>query len=323
MVKGSVSGIAFCASDVEFTVLPTDRCLLRTGAGRVTIPVGEPDGRALRRVVTSLLPKLSRPAPLDAQLSTVELALLRPHIDRLRSLRVLLFPGPEAAAAISTDRDIRLYTLMARISHDPDRSYTSFRTRRVELFGPAGLVRAWGGLLDTQGLRLGQVRPWCRQAVPVPSSDTALAVLVSAGDAGRLRDANEEYAARGQQWLPVLFDPNTVRIGPCVAPGRSACVACVPVQEPADTGHTVAAGGTDGTTSSWLTLTPALSTWVGGLVAHLATRVLVPVGAEHHWGRVTIVDAVNMDQWSIRLWRDPCCRVCARRAPAVRPGARN
>lgn len=324
---GAVPAVAFCATDVELTVLSPDHFLLRTGTNRVDLPIGDADGRALRRLITSVLPKLRVPAALDAELHPAELALLRPHLDRLRSLGVLLFPGPQAAATIRTERDARLYTLLARLGHDPDRSYVEVRTRRVDLFGPASVVRTWGGLLATQGLLLGQVRSWCGSAVPVPSADAALAVLVSAGDPGRLRDANEEYAGRGQRWLPVLFEPGTVRIGPCVAPGRSACLACVPAGDPVagPAGETAGPGPAgrrvDGTTSGWLTFTPALVTWVGGLVAHLTTRVLVPVGAEHHWGRLTTVDALNMDQWSIRLWRDPYCPVCAGRARPARPAA--
>ncbi|AYA15578.1 hypothetical protein DCW30_23345 [Streptomyces alfalfae] len=56
----------------------------------------------------------------------------------------------------------------------------------------------------------------------------------------------------------------------------------------------------------------------GGLIAHLALRSLLPMGAEHAWGRVTTLDVSTGEPSSVTTRRDPFCPDCVTRAPAAR-----
>ncbi|THC51445.1 hypothetical protein E7X58_15065 [Streptomyces sp. A1499] len=55
-----------------------------------------------------------------------------------------------------------------------------------------------------------------------------------------------------------------------------------------------------------------------GLIAHPALRSLLPMGAEHAWGRVTTLDVSTGEQSSVTTWRGPFCPDCVTRALAAR-----
>lgn len=323
-----VSVVGFSAPDVHFAALSDERYLLRTGARRYVIRAGADSAGRLRRVVRSVLPKLRDAAPLDAQLSEAEFALLRPYLDRFRAMGVLFFPDADVARQIRGDRDVGLYTFIARRTSAPDPVFCAVKSAYVDVVGPADVVTAWKDVLAGQGL---QVRTESQHAADSPDrigADSGLVVLVSVGDTERLEAANLCLTRRGTRWVPVLFEPTTIRVGPWVASGQSACLACLPAPQPWAQGNEAAAtghdterqrSGDDVVATSWLTRQPGAVAWAGGLVAHLALRAFVPMGPDHPWGLVTTIDTVHLGQKEVRLWRDPCCPVCVDRPAAVQP----
>jgi bacteriocin biosynthesis cyclodehydratase domain-containing protein len=325
---GVVTAVGFSAPDVDFTALSDERYLLRTGTRRYVVRVGSEAAVRLRRVVRSVLPKLGSAAPLHTQLTESEFALLRPYLDRFRAMGVLFFPDAEVARQIRDDRDVGLYTFIARRTSTPDAVFSAVKNTVVDLVGPADLVSRWSAVLDAQGLR---VRTEWRHAADAPeriAADTGLAVLVSVGDGDRLRAANACLTRRGTRWVPVLFEPATVRVGPFVAAGHSACLACLPAPQAAAEAGDGTPGGyeagappvADGPVArSWLSLQPGAVAWAGGVVAHLALRAFVPMGPDHPWGLVTTIDTLHLGQREVRLWRDPCCPVCADRSAPLQP----
>lgn len=278
------------ATDIELSELAGRRFTICTGERRV-VAASDPEKYAeLRHVVTDIVPKLSRSAPLAEQLTAAEVDRLRPYLKQLDAIGVLLFPTVD----ITTAADRRLYSFICRRATDPDQVYAAVRAKRVELSGTAELTGAAGQALAAQGIRVGP-----------GDAPPALTVVASVGEEPLLA-ANREACRDGRALLPILVGPHQVRLGPWTVPGETACLTCF-------------GPGADGAPATcsrgWLTLQPGCAGWVGGLVAHLVLRAFVPSGGHHPWGTVTTVDAVRGEQAVVRAWRDPYCPDCASRAP--------
>jgi bacteriocin biosynthesis cyclodehydratase domain-containing protein len=306
------STVAVAAPDVDFAALPDGRCRVGTGRRTVTVEAGPDAVAVLSRIVSSVLPRLTRARPLAEQLSEAELATVLPHLGFLRSAGVLLFPGDAVAGDLGTDEELRLYTYLSRRTATPDRLYRSIRSGRVDLLGPEDVVEAWAELLRHAGMPVGTVGPL--GADPAPSGATLTVVVSVRGDDGTpdrdplLREVNARWCAAGERWVPVLVGPRTVRLGPWTAPGSSACLRCLAAPHRGDPLPVRAVSGP--VRSTWATLQPGALAWAGGFLAHLALRTCVPVGPNHPWGGVTLLDTERLEQSTTRAWRDPSCPDC-------------
>ncbi|WP_093168015.1 hypothetical protein [Sinosporangium album] len=264
----------------------------------------------MSRVLTETLPKLRRSVPLHEQISEKEIVALRPFLNQLMSLRLLLCPTP---GTVGSDADLRLFTFISRRTDRADEMFAAVKARRVQVVGPPEVTAAWTSALAAQGLSAvdhGQAD--LGVFAPGESGDarrTGL-TIVAAADEDMLTFANRRFCAQKRSWLPVLFTPDRIRIGPWTMPGESACYCCA---VPAAEGRAEAGA----VPSSWLTYQPACAAWAGGLIAYTVLRAFVPMGGEHPWGRVTTLDAARCEQVSRRAWRDPYCRDCAEEAPVT------
>ncbi|MET9552020.1 hypothetical protein [Streptomyces sp. NPDC006645] len=290
--------VAVGATDVELRPLGEGRVELLVGAVKFVLRMTDEQKAALSEIVTGILPKLSRTVPAREQTTAAEIELLAPYVKQLASMGVLLFPRH----TIGTAADLRLYSFIARRTDEPDKVFGSVKAKSVTLTGPDRLTTVFANLLRDQGLTVDAAD------ARTGTADAALTVAVSLGDETELDDTNRRLCGEGRSWLPVLVTPDQLRLGPWTMPGESACPRCygpprpVPDDLPA--------------TGSWLTLQPGFVGWAGGVLAHMAMRGFVPMGAEHPWGRITTIDAARCEQTSLRAWRDPYCAVCAPYAPA-------
>lgn len=293
--------VAVGAADVELRSLGEGRFELLTGARRFVLRITGEQEQALSEILTDILPKLSRTVPVREQTTAADIALLAPYVKQLASMGVLLFPGHTIGSAA----DLRLYTFIARRTAEPDKVFGSVKAKRVTLTGPDRVTAVFADLLRDQGLTVGGGSP--------TGADAALTVAVALGDEAGLDDTNRRLCGDGRSWLPVLVTPDQLRLGPWTMPGESACPRCYGPPRPVADDLPA--------TGSWLTLQPGFLGWAGGVLAHMAMRAFVPMGAEHPWGRITTIDAARCEQTSLRAWRDPYCAVCAPYAPALQEWA--
>jgi hypothetical protein len=289
-----MEAVAVAATDVGLRMRGPGRCEIDVGPRTYALKANPDAVRQLADVLTQVVPRIRRSAPVRRQLSTDEARRLEPFAARFRDMGILLFPGEKARVTDEPGR--RLYSYICRRTEEPDRIFADLRAKPISLSGPAEIVSVWSSLLAEQGLSLtGQDPPALR--------------IVAACDEASLAAANRRLCAEGADWLPVLFGAQRVRIGPWVRVGESGCLRCHLPSHPAQPASHPA---------GWATFQPGCLHWTGGLVAHLALRSLLPMGAEHAWGRVTTLDASTGEQSSVTTWRDPFCPDCATHAPAAR-----
>lgn len=308
----------------------TDVGLRMHGPGSCEIDVGprtyalkaDPDAvRQLTEALTQVVPRIRCSAPVRRQLSKDDARRLEPFAKRFREMGILLFPGEKASVTDEPAR--RLYSYICRRTEEPDRVFADLRAKRIAVSGPKEVVSVWSPLLTEQGLSLAGHDPGLAGHRPShvehdpglaghgPSHagpEPALRIMAACDEAS-LAAANRRLCAEGTDWLPVLLGAQRVRIGPWVRVGESGCLRChLPSQPPRSAPRP----------AGWATFQPGCLHWTGGLIAHLALRSLLPMGAEHAWGRVTTLDASTGEQSSVTTWRDPFCPDCATPAPAAR-----
>lgn len=305
--------IVVSATDIDFRILGDGRFQIAAG-NRRSVAVGKSaQVHALSDVIREILPRLRRSVPLGEQLPEADIARLRPFLKQLLSLGVLLTP----AGGVDTDEDLRLYSFISRRADHPDETFADVKAQRVDMDGPTEVIDAWAPLLTAQGIALGEVTEADRTDADGRAGDAAAdadggqatLTIVVATDEARLRSANRRLCASRRSWVPVLFTPHRIRIGPWTMPGESACHRCLPRPETTSAPTSVPAG--------WLTFQPGCLAWAGGLVTHLVLRAFVPMGGEHPWGSVASLDAVDCTHRTVRAWRDPYCEDCAEHAPAT------
>jgi bacteriocin biosynthesis cyclodehydratase domain-containing protein len=293
------------AADVEFRAGGPGQCELAVGPRTYSLAMAPEVMASLADVVVRIVPELRRALPVGRQLGAAEIECLAPFAGRLREIGVLLSPGDRTVVDEEAAR--RLYTFICRRSAgDPDKTFAEVRARRVRVSAPPAVAGLWCHLLREQGL----VADGDEDADSQGPAD--LTVVVSHDDAA-LAAANQRLCAGRSASLAVMVRPHRFRIGPWVRVGESACLRCFVSMT-----STSEAGRSPGAPSGWATYQPGSLSWVGGLVSHLALRALLPMSAEHPWGRVTTVDVVDVEQTSVTALRDPFCPDCAEHAPASR-----
>ncbi|WP_432092992.1 hypothetical protein [Streptomyces sp. bgisy100] len=339
------------ATDVELTALGNSRFEIIAGARKFVVEAKGESGETLRHLLTEVVPKLSRTAPVREQLTADEAERLRPHMKNLAAMGVLLQPRE----TIGSKAELRLYSFISRRTSSPDAVFASVR-RDITLTGPSRVTDVLGEALRRQGLRV-------RDAADAPDSEhcedfaagaarasgaagaddrtgntapDGLTIVVSLADEASLDRAAHRLCADRRPFLPVLVTPEQVRLGPWTMPGESACPRCSAPDRAAlgDTGVSAVADGLardgaagDGpqrrTTTpavahdSWPSLQPGCLVWAAGLTAQLTLRAFMPMGAEHPWGRIVTLDPVTCEQTSVRAWRDPYCACCATAGPVA------
>ncbi|MCC3770090.1 hypothetical protein [Streptomyces sp. UNOC14_S4] len=298
-LSGLLDTVAVAAADVALRMRGPDKCEMAVGPRTFTLAAAPDALKPLADVITQVVPRLRRSVPVRRQLSGAEARQLAPFAQRLRDMGVLLLPGKDVV--IDDEPGRKLYAYICRRATGPDRVFSAVRAQRIHVSGPEPVISLWPCLIREQGLNVSDT-----------PADAALRIVADSDEA-RLMAVNRGLCADRGSWLPVAFGAHRVRIGPWVRTGESGCLRChlpaYPETEPAP-GPGPAAG--------WATLQPGCLYWTGGLVAHLALRALLPMAAEHPWGRVTTVDASTGEQTSLTTWRDPFCPDCARYAPASR-----
>ncbi|TYK50614.1 hypothetical protein [Actinomadura decatromicini] len=286
--------VLVAASDVEVRFGDAGgKCEIAVGPRAFSLAAGEDSLDALAEVLLRVVPRLRRAAPAAEQLSAAEVATLEPYVERFREMGVLLFPGDEVV--IDDEPGRRLYSYVARRAADPDRAFMGVRAKRIVLRGPEHVVSVWGRLLSEQAIQVEQ------------ADEEADLNIVVASDEEVLMAVNRALCSARRNWVPVVFSPQSVRIGPWVKAGESGCLRCF---VPPDT----AAGKERSARPGWATMQAGSLHWTGGLLSHLALNALLPMGAEHPWGRVTTVDVVAGEQRSVTTWRDPFCDDCGERS---------
>jgi bacteriocin biosynthesis cyclodehydratase domain-containing protein len=306
------------ATDAHVEVLSEDTFCIWTGTNQYTVSTPSAEARLLRNVVTDILPRLTKAAPLGQVLSDPELDLARPILGQLSDMKLVFLPTDSVAAALHTDDDVRLYTYLARRSSEADRLFSLLKAQPIAISGrPPELVAEWCAVLRRQGLNL----TGTPEAGGQPAG-AAVTVWVSVGKQDpELLAVNARFHDAGQRWVAATFDRTEIRLGPWIDGEETACYACLPAIE------NVAANGAGGSgrsrpgpesATSWTTLQPGAVQWAGGVLAQLMLRALLPIGsAEPSWGRITVIDTGRMEQYSRRVWKDPYCPVCSRRGPMV------
>lgn len=286
--------VLVAASDVEVRFDGGGgKCEIAVGPRAFSLAAGADSLDALAEVLWRVVPRLRRAAPAAEQLSAAEVAALEPYAERFREMGVLL--SPEDGVVIDDEPDRRLYSYVARRAEDPDRVFKSVQAKRVVLRGPENVVSVWARLLDEQGIQVDRANEEADLNIVVSSDEEVLMAL------------NRALCTARRNWVPVVFSPRTVRIGPWVKTGESGCLRCF-----------VPRDGTKGKERSarpgWATMQAGSLYWTGGLLTHLALNALLPMGAEHPWGRVTTVDVAAGEQSSVTTWRDPFCDDCGERS---------
>ncbi|MFF3763438.1 hypothetical protein ACFYYR_05035 [Streptomyces sp. NPDC001922] len=336
------------ATDVELTTLGNSRFEIIAGARKFVVEAKGESGETLRHLLTEVVPKLNRTAPVREQLTADEAERLRPHMKNLAAMGVLLRPRE----TIGSKAELRLYSFISRRTSSPDAVFASVR-RDITLTGPSRVTDVLGEALRRQGLRVRDAAE-----APDPASGAAgaaevsaasgaagrtgntapdgLTIVVSLADEAALDQAAHQLCADRRPFLPVLVTPEQVRLGPWTMPGESACPRCTAPYEASlpDTGVSAVADGLarDGATAddsprrattpavahdSWPSLQPGCLVWAAGLTAQLTLRAFMPMGAEHPWGRIVTLDPVGCEQTSVRAWRDPYCACCATAGPVA------
>lgn len=296
-----MSLVAVASTDVEFRMKGREKCEVAVGLRTFSLTADPDVLESLTGVILQVVPRLRRSASIGEQLSAAEAERLAPFVGRLRDMGILLFP--RNGVVITDEPGRRLYSYIYRRSNEPDQVYSGIRAKRIHVSGLEPVVDVWCPLLEQQGLTADRLEP----------GDDAELTIVIARDKAALAAANRVQCADRSAWLPVLFGTQRVRIGPWVWVGESGCLRC---HTPADS--VAEPTRAEGAAAGWVTLQSASLHWTGGLVAHLALRALLPMGAEHPWGRVTDVDVATGEQTSVTTWRDPFCVDCAEAAPTPR-----
>ncbi|WP_447041563.1 hypothetical protein [Streptomyces sp. DSM 118878] len=306
------------AADVGLRMRGPGSCEIDVGPRSYAVRADPDAVRQLATVLTRVVPGMRRSAPVRRQLSPDDARRLEPFVQRFRDMGILLFPGKEVSVTDEPGR--RLYSYVCRRTREPDRVFADLRAKHIAMSGPEEVVSAWSPLLVEQGLSLAE------QEMTPAGREPALRIM-AAHDGASLAAANRRLCAEGTDWLPVLFGAQRVRIGPWVRVGESGCLRChVPdlpglpelTDLPDRPDLPSATGRSAFHPAGWATFQPGCLHWTGGLIAHLALRSLLPMGAEHAWGRVTTLDASTGEQSSVTTWRDPCCPDCATQASAAR-----
>jgi len=312
----ALSGIAIYPTDIIFQEIEGGRHQITAGDRNYVIQTDTENARMLDNAINTVLPRLRADAPMREQLSLSEMDMLTPCIDQLKAIGVLLFPSREAADRIHTAEDVKIYTFCARQASDADAAFVGLKSQQIVLCSPNYLAENLLKPLQRQGFDV-QCHADAPTAVAAAASGAAadVVVLAASTSAWRLESMNAIFVRNHMRWVPVVYSPTIVQIGPWTAPGQTACLSCMgrtnaeePISESAFW---------NGAVASWLSLQPGALTWIAGLIAHLALHATVPFGEGHPWGRVTRVNVASWSQETFPVWRDPYCRVCAKSMPAI------
>jgi hypothetical protein len=286
--------MAVAAADFQVLNRDPGRCEVAVGPRTYALD-GEPEAlRALVEVALEVVPRLRTTVQPGRRLSAAEAERLAPFVERFREMGILLFPGVE----IADEPARRLYSFVSRRSVEPDKVFTRLAEKGVRLSGPPRVVEVWQRAVAEQGLTL----------AAATAEDAALSIVMACEEES-LAEANRRMCAAKASWLPVLFGERHVRVGPWVRVGDSGCLRCY---RPPGPEHARGRGAPDG----WAALQPGVLNWAGGLVAELALRALLPMAADHPWGKVTLLDVPAGTQSAVTAWRDPFCSDCAEHSPA-------
>jgi hypothetical protein len=189
-------------------VLSRSPGVLQVGLGTPSLRL--PDVPEIRRLLTDLggpaAPASTGPAPVDPAALAPDAA---DALDRLRAAGLVVAtadrPDPELAA------------LIAQTGPDGVRRRAARAATGVALDGPARLRAALDALLTAAGLR------------PTPPEEAEVVLVVADGPVAR--DRLDPLVRASRPHLLVAGDAGSVRVGPFVQPGRTACLRCVDAHE--------------------------------------------------------------------------------------------
>lgn len=284
------------ASDTAFEVVDASHIAIMTGARTCTLESTPEQTKDLLDVLANIVPLLKESESLARDLSQPQRETLQPYIEDFIKLGVVL----EAPPDIDTEAKRRLFTFLSRRANNAREIYAQARRQDFCISGPHQFIEPWRSAFEAQGLSI--------QPSKTPDS-ISLELVTNAAEIPRL---SKQHHSAGTAWAPLVLNPTGASIGPWVIPGETACPLC---PELAVTGSQPA-GPPQDANSSWLSLQTGPLSWVGGVLTHLALRVVAPVGPHSPWGRRIDLDFLRTEQKTVSVWKNPFCAVCG---PTSRP----
>jgi bacteriocin biosynthesis cyclodehydratase domain-containing protein len=317
------TNIVACCTDLDIKILSQDLYEIQTAKSKYTIQSKTEERDTFLHIFDTILPKLNGSAPLNSVLSKQELSLFRPLISQLHRMGIIFFLNSAVANYVITHNDISLYTYLARRTTNPDPFFLQIKQQKVALYGSKLLIDNWAAVLRTQGLSVVEPQSIGQNQVPTVDKDVSLVILTVIGeDAAFLQVTNQHFYEQKIRWIPIIIEPMKIQLGPWIdSLHETPCYSCLVSNR---NGHVQSQEIVNDpfkprrAITSWSSLQPSTNAWVGGLLAQMVLRALVPIsGEDPPWGRVTTLDVVALSQETKHIWKYPYCPVCSKQAPRV------
>lgn len=301
-----MSTLIFSCADFDYRKLEDETYEIQTASHVYRVGKNE----RLDALFRDILPRLNGTAPPEALLSDEDLQALYSVAGQLMKMGILFSVELADYGGLENEADRQLYTLLARTKENPLDSFVSLKQLTVRLAGHQAMIGMLHPLLAANSCNV-VAEPLLPPSIHTTALDHSLViVLLAHTQKDQLTFLNKHFHTHKIRWVPVLFYPDKITIGPWIWPERSSCLCCMN-EQPKQSDEQLSPAALGGTFfKGWLSCQPNALQWVAGVVSMQINQAFCSLTKQTPWGRVIEFDCQQLSQTSKRVWKQPACPVC-------------
>nr|UBK24769.1 McmB [Thermoactinomyces sp.] len=290
----------------------------------------------MEEVFTKLLPKFQLGAKRDDVLNEEEKHKLHNIEDQLKNMNILFAINEETAQKIRSVEDCQLFTYIARRKKHPEEHFLRLKSQTLFIAGDPFLTLQLSSPIKKLGWRVSEGDSLHTLTEDLENG-IVMVVLPQEQAHQELLERNREYHRKGIRWLPLLFTPTQVELGPWIWPSYTACWQCplegsdqtilasersgVAVEGPSFTqGFETSSlpSSSEHTPASdshymlgWPSLQPSYLSGVMAHFSHVWTETVLRTGEQTPWGKKVRIRCESFLQQHHKVWKNTRCSCCS------------
>ncbi|WP_167568823.1 TOMM precursor leader peptide-binding protein [Brevibacillus migulae] len=305
-----MSTLIFSCADFDFRQLEDESYEIQTAGHLYRVAKNEQIDALFRNI----LPKLTGTVPADQALSPTDLQILQGVAPQLMKMGILFSLDQAYQGYVEREADRQLYTHLARTKEQPLDSFLRLKQLGVYLAGNLSMSRMLQPLLTANSCKV-----TIEAELPLPSiaamDPTSSLVIVSLAHTQKemLFSLNKYFQDHKMRWVPVLFDPEKITIGPWIWPERSSCLSCMdmhPHDQRTDGPSSLHEDLTRTFFKGWTSCQSNSMHWVAAMISMQVNQAFGSLTKQTPWGRIVELDCQQLTQANKRVWKHPACPVC-------------
>jgi len=305
-----LSTLIFSCADFDFRQLEDESYEIQTAGHLYRVAKNEQIDALFRNI----LPQLTGTVPADQVLSPTDLQILQSVAPQLMKMGILFSLDQAHQGYVEREADRQLYTLLARTKENPLDSFIRLKQLNVHLAGNLAMSRMLQPLLTANSCKVAIEPEFPLPSIASMDSASSLVIVSLAHTQKELLSSLNKYFLNHQiRWVPVLFDPEKITIGPWVWPERSSCLSCMdthphhphidePISWDVDLTRTFFKG--------WTSCQSNTMHWVAAMLSIQINQAFGSLTKQTPWGRIIEFDCQQLTQTNKRVWKHPSCPVC-------------